>query len=35
MQQDIIKFIETSELPSEIADFKVHAFTENKLKKII
>ncbi len=33
MQQDIIKFIETSELPSEIADFKVHAFTEKQTEK--
>jgi GTP cyclohydrolase II len=33
MQQDIIKFIETSELPSEIADFKVHAFTEKQSEK--
>ena len=29
MQKDIIKFIEVSELPNEIANFKVHAFTEN------
>ena len=33
MQQDIIKFIETSELPSEIADFQVHAFTEKQSEK--
>ena len=33
MQQDIIKFIETSELPSEIANFKVHAFTEKQSEK--
>ena len=30
MQKDIIKFIEVSELPNEIANFKVHAFTENQ-----
>ena len=33
MQQDIIKFVEASELPSEIANFKVHAFTEKKSEK--
>ena len=33
MQQDIIKFIETSEPPSEIADFKVHACTEKQTEK--
>ena len=33
MQKDIIKFIETSELPNEIANFKVHAFTENQTNK--
>jgi len=33
MQQDIIKFVETSELPSEIANFKVHAFTEKQSEK--
>ena len=33
MQQDIIKFIEASELPSEIANFKVHAFTEKQSEK--
>ena len=33
MQQDIIKFVEASELPSEIADFKVHAFTEKQSEK--
>ena len=32
MQKDIIKFIEVSELPNEIANFKVHAFTENQSK---
>ena len=30
MQKDIIKFIEVSELPNEIGNFKVHAFTENQ-----
>jgi len=29
----IISFVETSELPTEIANFKVHAFTEEKNKK--
>ena len=33
MQQDIIKFVEASELPSEIANFKVHAFTEKQSEK--
>ena len=33
MQKDIIKFIEVSELPNEIANFKVHAFTENQSDK--
>ena len=33
MQYDIIKFVEASELPSEIANFKVHAFTEKQSKK--
>jgi len=33
MLQDIIKFVETSELPSEIANFKVHAFTEKQSAK--
>ena len=33
MQKDIIKFIEVSELPNEIAAFKVHAFTENQTNK--
>ena len=33
MQKDIIKFIEVSELPNEIANFKVHAFTENQSNK--
>ncbi len=30
MQKDIIKFVEVSELPNEIENFKVHAFTENQ-----
>ena len=33
MQKDIIKFVEESELPSEIANFKVHAFTEKQSEK--
>ena len=33
MQNDIIKFVEASELPSEIANFKVHAFTEKQSEK--
>ena len=33
MQYDIIKFVEASELPSEIANFKVHAFTEKQSEK--
>ena len=33
MQQDIIKFVEVSELPSEIANFKDHAFTEKQSEK--
>ena len=33
MQLDIIKFVEASELPSEIANFKVHAFTEKQSEK--
>ena len=33
MQKDIIKFIAVSELPNEIANFKVHAFTENQCEK--
>jgi len=33
MQRNIIKFVEVSELPSEIANFKVHAFTEKQSEK--
>ena len=33
MQKNIIKFVEVSELPSEIANFKVHAFTEKQSEK--
>ena len=33
MQKNIIKFVEESELPSEIANFKVHAFTEKQSEK--
>ena len=33
MQKDIIKFIEVSELPNDIANFKVHAFTESQSDK--
>ena len=33
MQKHIIKFVEVSELPSEIANFKVHAFTEKQSEK--
>ena len=33
MQKNIIKFVAVSELPNEIANFKVHAFTENKCEK--
>ena len=33
MQKNIIKFIAVSELPNEIANFKVHAFTENQSEK--
>ena len=33
MQNNIIKFIEVSELPNSIANFKVHAFTENQNEK--
>ena len=35
MQKNIIKFIAVSELPNEIANFKVHAFTENKSEIVI
>ena len=33
MSKNIITFIETSELPTDIANFKVHAFTEKENKK--
>ena len=33
MQKHIIEFVEVSELPSEIANFKVHAFTEKQSEK--
>ena len=33
MKNNIIKFVEASELPNEIANFKVHAFTENNTDK--
>ena len=33
MQKNLIKFVEVSELPSEIANFKVHAFTEKQSEK--
>ena len=33
MLKNIIKFVEASELPSEIANFKVHAFTEKQNEK--
>ena len=33
MKKEIIKFVETSELPNEIANFKVHAFTEIQSEK--
>ena len=33
MTKDIIKFIEESELPNDIATFKVHAFTEMQTDK--
>ena len=33
MLKDIIKFVEVSELPNEIANFKVYAFTENQIDK--
>ena len=33
MQKNIINFVEESELPSEIANFKVHAFTEKQSEK--
>ena len=33
MLKKIISFIETSELPTDIANFKVHAFTEEQSKK--
>mgnify|MGYP006114303601 CR=1 FL=1 len=33
MLKKIISFVETSELPTDIANFKVHAFTEDENKK--
>ena len=33
MLKKITSFVETSELPTDIADFKVHAFTEEQSKK--
>ena len=33
MSKNIITFVETSELPTEIANFKVHAFTEKENRK--
>ena len=33
MANNLIKFVETSELPTEIGNFKVHAFTEMKTEK--
>ena len=33
MLKKIISFVETSELPTDIANFKVHAFTEDQSKK--
>jgi len=33
MLKKIISFVETSELPTDIANFKVHAFTEEQSKK--
>ena len=33
MSKNIITFVETSELPTDIANFKVHAFTEKENKK--
>ena len=33
MSKNIITFVETSELPTDIANFKVHAFTEKKNRK--
>ena len=33
MLNKIISFVETSELPTDIANFKVHAFTEEQTKK--
>ena len=33
MLKKIISFVETSELPTDIANFKVHAFTEKQNKK--
>ena len=32
MEKDLINFIEVSELPTEFANFKVHAFTEKQSK---
>ena len=33
MKKNIINFVEVSELPTEFANFKVHAFTEKQSKK--
>ena len=33
MLKNIITFVETSELPTDIANFKVHAFTEKQSNK--
>ena len=33
MLKKIISFVETSELPTDIANFKVHAFTEEQNKR--
>ena len=33
MLKKIISFVETSQLPTDIANFKVHAFTEEQSKK--
>ena len=33
MKKDIINFVEVSELPTEFANFKVHAFTEKQSNK--
>ena len=33
MTNNLVKFVETSELPTEIGNFKVHAFTEIEVEK--